>query len=93
MAIALLGESYPRELARVLNAPLLSVQRVVDALDEEGVVAVRSFGKIRRVTLNPRFFGSADLRALLLRLAEGETEIQQAVSSLRRSPRRKGKAL
>lgn len=93
LGVALLGETYARELARLLNAPLLSVQRVVDALDEEGVVAVRSFGKERRVTLNPRFFAIAELRALLLRLAEGETEIQQAVSSLRRSPRRKGKEL
>lgn len=93
LAVALLGETYSRELARLLDAPLLSVQRVVDALDEEGILAVRTVGRGRLVTLNPRFFAVAELRALLSRLADGEMEIQAAVSSLRRSPRRKGKDL
>lgn len=93
IAVTLAGETYARELARLADAPLLSIQRVVDALEIEGVLAVRTSGRQRRVTLNPRFYAYAELRALLLRLAEGEQELESAVGALRRSPRRKGKPL
>lgn len=93
LAIALLEESYARELARTLRAPLLSVQRILDALEMEGIVAIRTSGRERRVTLNPRFFALAELRTLLLRLSEGDADLTEAVYSLRRSPRKKGKPL
>lgn len=91
--LALLEESYPAELARLLKAPLYSVQKIVDGLDREGIVATRLIGNQRRVTLNPRFFAKEELQKLLLRLAEAEPELQVAASGLRRRPRRKGKQL
>lgn len=91
--IALLEESYPTELARLLGAPLYSVQKVVDALDREGVLATRRIGTERRVTLDPRFFAVSELRALLLRLAQAEPELRDIAAKARRRPRRKGKAL
>lgn len=91
--LALLEETYPSELARLLNAPLYSVQKIVDGLDREGIVATRLIGKERRVTLNPRFFANEELRTLLLRLAQAEPDLQIAASGLRRRPRRKGKRL
>jgi hypothetical protein len=42
-------------------------------------------------TLNPRFFAKRELQALLLRLANADTELQRAVAELRRRPRRTGK--
>ena len=91
--VALLGETYPREIARVSGAPLFSVQRVVDALEAEGILAIRTTGRERRLTLNPRFFAKDQLLALLLRLADARDDLADAVSQLRRRPRRKGKML
>jgi hypothetical protein len=93
VAIALLQESYPRELARLCAAPLMSVQRAVNDFDQTGVTASRVVGTQRQVRLNPRYFARPELEALLLRLAEGMPELEHAVSSLRRRPRRAGKAL
>ncbi len=92
-ATALLGESYPRELARVLNAPLFSVQRAVDALEVEGVIAGRLIGRERRVTLNPRYFAINELKPLLARLAQVDGQLRSAAESLRRRPRKRGKAI
>jgi hypothetical protein len=88
---ALLGESYPSELARLLGAPIYSVQKIVDALDGEGVLATRIIGRERRVSLNPRYRAHAPLRELLLRLVEVDTDLQARAAGLRRRPRRKGK--
>lgn len=93
LAIGLLEETYARELARLLGAPLVSVQRVVDALDRESVVATRLVGRLRRITLNPRFFAQRELTALILRLAKADAALVEAVESLRRSPRKRGKPL
>lgn len=93
IAIALLGETYAREVARVLSAPLLSVQRIVDALEADGILAIRATGRERRMTLSPRFFAVRELRELLLRLSEADADLLQAAGSLRRSPRKKGKPL
>jgi hypothetical protein len=91
--LALLEESYPREIARLLGAPLLSVQKIVDAFEREGLLATRLVGNQRRVTLNPRFYGVKPLKELLLALAEGSPELQTIAGSIRRRPRRRGKKL
>jgi hypothetical protein len=91
--IASLTETYPRELARLLGAPLVSVQRIIDGLQLEGVVSSVVVGRQRRVSLNPRWFAANQLRALLLRLAEGDPRYDALAASLRRRPRRSGKPL
>ncbi|NNF05557.1 MAG: hypothetical protein HKN21_02235 [Candidatus Eisenbacteria bacterium] len=91
--VALLEESYPSELARLLSAPLYSIQKVVDALDVEGVLATRRVGTERRVSLNPRYLAAKELRQLLLRLAKAEPSLEKIAASVRRRPRRKGKAV
>ncbi len=92
-AIALLDETYAREIARLLAAPLLSVQRIVDGLERDGIIATRTVGVERRIEFNPRFFAVIELKALLLRLSDRNEPLTDAVKSLRRRPRRKGKAL
>jgi DNA-binding transcriptional ArsR family regulator len=89
--LALVGESYPREMARLLAAPLVSVQTIVDGLENAGLTTSRLVGNQRRVTLNPRYYGSRELQALLLRVAEAFPEIRIGVDKLRRRPRRRGK--
>jgi hypothetical protein len=93
VALALLGESYPRELSRLLGIPLMSVQRAINDFDREGVTASRIFGVQRQVRLNPRYFALAQLRELLLQLSEALPEERHAIELLRRRPRRAGKAV
>jgi len=82
--VALRGETYPTELARLLHAPLYSVQKLVNAMDREGILATQILGRERRVTLNDGYFAGKELRRLLLRLADVEPELREAAA--RRSP-------
>jgi len=90
--VAVLEESYPAELARLLGSSISSVQRTLDRLEREGLIATRKLG-VRRVTLNPLYPAANELKALLLRLAEGYPEYAAIRESLRRRPRRRGKPL
>ncbi len=90
---ALLDDTYPRELARLSGVPLVSVQRIVNGLEREGVLVTRLAGATRRVSLNRRFYGASELRALLLKYAKHNPELERSAASLRRRPRRAGKAL
>jgi hypothetical protein len=83
--VALLGETYPRQLARPSNAPLPSVQRMVNDLEREGVVVSRIVGANREVRLNPRFYGADELRSLLLKYAKRDPGLERRVSELRRN--------
>jgi sugar-specific transcriptional regulator TrmB len=93
LSVALLEQSYPREIARIAKVPLVSVQRIVNDLERQGVVASRLHGAQREVRLNPSYFAAAELRPLLLRLSLADTQITQEIESLRRRPRRAGKEL
>jgi DNA-binding transcriptional ArsR family regulator len=93
LALSLLGESYPRELARLLRAPLSGVQKALQSLELDGLVAGRSVGRTRVFQLDPRYFARDALRQFLLRLGEPETALRSQVATLRRRPRRTGKPL
>jgi hypothetical protein len=93
VALRLIGDSYPRELARVLVAPLSSVQKAVRSLEKDGLVAGRTMGRTRVVRLNPRYFAAEALRAFLLRLTEPEVELKDRISAIRKRPRPTGKPL
>jgi|SRR5580658_2673879 DNA-binding transcriptional ArsR family regulator len=90
--IAVIEESYPAQLARLLGSSISSVQRTLDRLEREGLIATRKLG-VRRVTLNPLYPAANELKALLLRLADGYPEYAAIKDSLRRRPRRRGKPL
>jgi DNA-binding MarR family transcriptional regulator len=92
MLIAVLEESYPAQLARLLGKSVSAVQRILDRLEREGLVASRPLA-VRRVTLNPLYPAAKELKALLLRLAAGYPEYGRIKESLRRRPRRRGKPL
>ncbi len=93
VALRLLSESYPRELARVLDSPISGVVKALKRLEREGLVAARSLGRTRAFRLNPRYFAYDELRSLLDRLSEPESKLRTRVESLRRRPRRAGKRL
>ena len=93
MLTALLGDTYPTEIAHLLGAPLYSVQSIVNGLERDGVLAARRMGNQLRVSLDPRFFAFKELRALLLRLAEAEPGLRSIASGRRSRPRRSGQPI
>jgi DNA-binding transcriptional ArsR family regulator len=93
VALRLLEESYARELARVLQSPLSSVQQAIGSLERDGLVAVRSLGRTRVARIDPRYFARVELLEYLRRLSEADGAVREAVTSLRRRPRRTGKPL
>lgn len=92
MLVAVLEETYPAELARYLGAAISSVQRTLDKVEEEGLIATRPL-VVRTVTLNPLYPAAKELRALLLRLAEGYPVYEEIKESRRLRPRRRKKRL
>jgi len=93
VALSVLEESFPRELARVLEVPINGIQQAIKGLEADGIVSGRSAGRTRLFRLNPRYFALKELRAYLSRLAESERELGKRVVALRRRPRRTGKPL
>jgi hypothetical protein len=91
--IALLEETYPREIARIAELPLMTVQRAVNDFDRDRVTASRISGSQRNVRLNPSYFAARELRPLLVTLAGGFPELSSDISALRRRPRRAGKSI
>lgn len=91
LALRLLGESYARELARVLDTRLSAVQKALQSLERDGLVAGRPLGRTRVFRFEPRYFASEALQTFLGRLAEPETDLRARVAALRRRPRRTGK--
>jgi sugar-specific transcriptional regulator TrmB len=93
LALRLMGESYPRELSRVLEVPLWGVQQAIRSLERDGLVAGRSMGRTRVFRVNPAYFAYQDLQRYLERLSEPEEDLQNKIAALRRRPRRTGKRL
>lgn len=93
LAISQLGETHAPEIARLLGAGVTTVRNALDTLEQAGVVAGVMEGNTRRVRLDPRFRGYAELKALLDKLALGDSALLNAIADLRRRPRRAGKKL
>lgn len=93
LALVLLEESFPRELARLLQVSLNGVQQALRRLEVDGLVAARAAGRTRLYRLNPRYFAREELREYLKRLAKAEDDLLERTAKLRRRPRRAGKPL
>ena len=93
MALVLLEESYPRELSRLLEAPISGIQQALGSLERDGLVAGRLMGRTRLVRLEPRYFARPELEAYVARLASADRPLSRRVEALRRRPRLAGKPL
>ena|SRR5262245_5239479 len=93
LALRLLDQSYPRELARVLERPLSGVQGALRGLERDGLIAGQSVGRTRLFRLNPRYFARDELQHYLLKLTDADDALRAKVTQLRRRPRRTGKPL
>jgi len=93
LTLRLLEESYPRELARLLQAPPSGVWKALCSLERDGLVAGRNMGRTRVFRINPRYFAYDELRAYVLTLSKVEDDLRDRIYSVRRRPRRTGKPL
>lgn len=92
MLVATLEETYPAEISRYLGSSIPSVQRTLDKLEDEGLIASRQL-VVRGVSLNPLYPAYNELRAFLLRIAEGYPQYRAIKESRRTRPRRRTKPL
>src|SRR3989442_10296829 len=93
LALSLLEESFPRELARLLEVSLNGVQQALRGLERDGLVAARLAGSTRLYKLNPSYLARGGVQDYLKRLAEAETELMGITARLERRPRRAGQPL
>ena len=93
VAVRLLGDTYPSELAELLGLRLFSVQKALETLERESIVTSRLVGRTRQVSLNPRYSAYRELEALLWKLGARDLPLQQRLGQKRRRPRRAGKPL
>lgn len=91
VALSLLGTSFPRELARLLDAPVSGVRQAVAGLERDGLVAGRLVGKTRLLQIDPGYFARQELESYLARLSEAEPDLRTAANRMRRRPRATGK--
>src|SRR5574338_861534 len=84
LALSLAVETYPRELARLLDMPLFSVQQALASLERDGLVASHALGRMRRYTLNPRYVAARELRDYLERLAGREFDLRRKMTPVSR---------
>jgi DNA-binding transcriptional ArsR family regulator len=92
LAIALLKETYVRQLAGLLGVSSPVIFRITDDLEREGVVISRYVGRTRTISLNPRLYGIRELEAFLMKYAKG-SDVEENVGRIRRRPRRRGKQI
>ncbi|MBI2220244.1 MAG: hypothetical protein HYU53_03450 [Acidobacteria bacterium] len=88
LALSLMTETYPRQLARVLDAPLFSIQKALASLERDGLVASRVLGRTRLYGLNSRYLASRELREYLERLAGREFDLRRTIAQTRAGPSR-----
>jgi len=93
LLIALLRETFPTEIARLLGAPVYSVQKIVGGLEKDGVVVTRLAKRTRVVALDPGFAASRQLKNLLTRLIEVNPKIRSIAVRRRARQGRRGKAI
>jgi len=91
--IGMLETTHPLELARLSGASKTAVESFVDRLEEDGILVSMRQGRNRRVSISPRYKYREPLIQLLKQIGTTSPEIMDALSSLRRRPRRKGKPL
>ena len=93
LALQLLTESHARELARLLTLHLSGVQKALQSLERDGLVAARAAGRTRLYRMSPRAPARREMERYLEKLLESETELRTRAAKLRRRPRRTGKPL
>lgn len=88
------GESYPREIAKMLSLYLNGVQKQLLNMEENGILYSKLKGKVRLFGLNPRYPFKKEIEALFEKsLKFIPDEEREKIFSPRLRPRRTGKPL
>lgn len=91
--LGLLERSYPREIAAILDEDLSVVQRGMNDLERDGILASHLAGRTRLFELNRTYQYYTPVRELLVRMGQTDPETVQAAQRLRQRPRRASKEL
>lgn len=89
--LVLIEPAYPRQIATLLGAHLVSVQNATASLQNSGIIATRRLGTTRLVELDPRWYAAAELRTLLERMASADRQLRDIAATVRQRPRGAGK--
>src|SRR2546426_9389556 len=84
LALSLLEESFPRELARLLEVSLNGVQQALRGLECDGLVAARLAGRTLLHRIQPPDFRRGEVKDYLETLAEAETQLTERTARLRK---------
>lgn len=82
VAVALLKETYAREVASVLDLYPLTAQRILDDYEREGVLVSHNRGRARIFALNTRMSGASELRGFLTKYAR-RTDVPFRIFTIR----------
>ncbi len=93
LTLQLLTESYAREMVLLVQLSLSSVQKGLQSLERDGLIASRTAGRTRLYRMNPRTLGRRELEHYLVRLLEPKADLRARSEGLRRRPRRTGKPM
>ena len=72
--LGLLERSYAREMAASLDEDLSVVQRTMDGLERDGILASRLAGRTRLFELNRRYQHYLPVRDLLTRMGQSDPD-------------------
>ena len=93
LTIYMLEETYPSQVALVLDVRVYLVQRAVESLEADGLIVTRLEGNQRRLSMNPRSKYRKELEALLQKMAIRSVDLQERLGQIRRRPRKIGKEI
>jgi DNA-binding transcriptional ArsR family regulator len=91
--VALDQGAYARQIAGLLERDLITVQRNLRTLEQDGILASRFIDRVRLFELNRRYRYFGLLRALLQTMLHDDVHVRGAIETIRQRPRRSGKPL
>ena len=91
--LGLVEQTYVSEASELLGESIVAIHRVATDLERDNIIASRLMGRTRVFELNKRYQQYAKLRDLLRAMGEADPQLIRALSSMRRRPRRAGKAI
>jgi transcription initiation factor IIE alpha subunit len=87
-------EGYATEIARFFQTELFSIQKQLQKLEYNGILASRTVGRTRQYSFNPRYPFLNELKALLEKaLTFYPNDLREQLLMNRRRPRRQGKPI
>lgn len=85
--------AYARQIAGLLERDLITVQRNLRTLEQDGILASRFLDRVRLFELNRRYRYYGALRALLQTMLHDDVRVRGLLEKIRQRPRRTGKPL